>query len=408
MSPLDPDTDYLLIGQSARLELNHWFIRVHLSDTEGRPASGGTVSQLDAATGATYQQPAEDVKTEHAEAKSDDTTESLNTNGGSIWAWPGALGGMAALFLIVILAYALGSRLAILLAEASGLDGVFFIPAGITLAFLLRLPRGAWWVVLAGAGLTELVMDLASGWSVSQALGFAAANVVEPLVGATIVMLAVGRLDLARRRHVLWFTLGAVLTGPAIGALIGAAADRLFGADDFLPTFLQWWLGDALGVVVSGSAILVWGSSRDRRSVFSPVGGMLDPRLGPTHRGDTDDKRLSIGVLGVDRGGHRRSALRVSCGGDDFARDFPGYRLDLHRKPRRAHFRVDASNRSSASQASGGNVHPGGPGGRRRVARTRARHSSRLHLGDHGGGSCPGAQTRTRPGRPDPAGPSSR
>ena len=54
MSPLDPDTDYLLIGQSARLELNHWFIRVHLSDTEGRPASEGTVSQLDAATGATY------------------------------------------------------------------------------------------------------------------------------------------------------------------------------------------------------------------------------------------------------------------------------------------------------------------------------------------------------------------
>ena len=215
------------------------------------------------------------MKTEHAEAESDDTTESLNTNGGSIWGWPGALGGMAALFLIVILAYALGSRLAILLAEASGLDGVFFIPAGVTLAFLLRLPRGSWWVVLAGAGLTELVMDLASGWSVSQALGFAAANVVEPLVGATIVMLAVGRLDLARRRHVLWFTLGAVLTGPAIGALIGAAADRLFGADDFLPTFLQWWLGDALGVVVSGSAILVWGSSRDRRSVFSPWGACL-------------------------------------------------------------------------------------------------------------------------------------
>jgi hypothetical protein len=34
--------------------LNHWFIRAHLSDTDGRLATAGTATQLDAATAAAY------------------------------------------------------------------------------------------------------------------------------------------------------------------------------------------------------------------------------------------------------------------------------------------------------------------------------------------------------------------
>lgn len=206
--------------------------------------------------------------------KSDDTAQ---LTAGSMWTWPDRMGrgGQLALFVVVAAAYAVGAQLAFLLIEVSGLQGVLFIPAGVTVAFLLRLSRHHWWIVLLAAGLTEFTMDLASGYTTAQAIGFSAANVVEPLVGATVVTAACGHINLARRRHVLWFIFGAVLVGPAVGAGIGAAADRAFGGDDLLTTFGQWWLGDALGVVLVGSAFLAPGSSRDRRSPWSVGGAVL-------------------------------------------------------------------------------------------------------------------------------------
>ena len=196
---------------------------------------------------------------------------------GSFWTWPerSERWNVPLLFLMVATAYGIGSKLALLLIEASGLQGVLFIPSGITVAFLIRLRRRHWWVVLLAAGVTEFTMDVTSGLTGWQSLGFAVANVAEPLVGATIISATCGLLDLARRRHLLWFTMGAVLLGPAVGGGLGAGADRLFGGDDFLTTMAQWWLGDALGVVLVGSAILAWGSSRDRRSLFSSWGTLL-------------------------------------------------------------------------------------------------------------------------------------
>lgn len=191
-----------------------------------------------------------------------------------MWSWPDRL-GRPLLFVIVAATYAVGARLAILLIEASGLQGVFYIPAGITVAFLLRLPLRYWWVVLVGAGFAEVAMDLLGGYTVPQSMGYTAANLIEPLVGAAIVRPAVNRLDLARRRHLLWFLFGAVLLGPAVGAGVGAVADRAFGGDDLWTTFGQWWLGDALGVALVGSAILVWGSSPDRRPLRSLRGAAL-------------------------------------------------------------------------------------------------------------------------------------
>lgn len=48
----DPVSEDLLISQTATLELNHWFIRAQLSDTDGRLATEGTGDQLDAAVAA--------------------------------------------------------------------------------------------------------------------------------------------------------------------------------------------------------------------------------------------------------------------------------------------------------------------------------------------------------------------
>lgn len=54
VSNIDPMSEDLLISQGRTLELNHWFIRAHISDTDGRLTTRGSVDQLDAATAATY------------------------------------------------------------------------------------------------------------------------------------------------------------------------------------------------------------------------------------------------------------------------------------------------------------------------------------------------------------------
>lgn len=192
---------------------------------------------------------------------------------GATWTWPKLTPfGLLYLFLVVIGAYAAGSQLAMFIIENSDLESVFFIPAGITVAFLLRLQKPYWVVVLLAAALTEFAMDVLTGFGVEVSIGFALANTIEPLVGALIVTRLKDPLDLSRVRHVWRFILGAVVIGPAIGAGIGALSAEVLEGDGLLATFWQWWLGDALGVILIGSAILVWGSGPDRRRLVSPWG----------------------------------------------------------------------------------------------------------------------------------------
>lgn len=54
VSGIDPVTEDLLIAQTSTLELNHWFIRAHISDIDGSLATEGATDQIDAATAATY------------------------------------------------------------------------------------------------------------------------------------------------------------------------------------------------------------------------------------------------------------------------------------------------------------------------------------------------------------------
>ena len=169
----------------------------------------------------------------------------------------------------VFAGYLVGSELAFRLAEAADLRAVLFIPAGITAAALIRTPRRWWpWILLAAAA-AELIQDLRAGLSAFESLGFVAANVVEPLLAALALRRLAGpRLDLALRKHVGWFLVFAVGAAPLVGGLIGALSDHALGGNRFGETFVQWWLGDGLGVLLVGSLILVWQSSPDRTQML--------------------------------------------------------------------------------------------------------------------------------------------
>jgi len=112
-----------------------------------------------------------------------------------------------------------------------GASASFFPPAGLTVATLLITPRKTWPLWLGTVAVTEITIDLARHSTAFMSLGFATANVVEPLIGAGVTAIS--------------------------------------GAGGHLSTWAQWWLGDALGVLVVATAILAWARPPDWE--FTPV-----------------------------------------------------------------------------------------------------------------------------------------
>lgn len=161
-----------------------------------------------------------------------------------------------AIFAVVWLAYAAGSRTSYAWFNADGLSATFFPAAGVTVSSLL-LTRPRWWpVVLLAAASAELTMNLIHDLPPGAAAGYTLANTTEGLAGALLVRSATTSPDLRRMQDLTAFVLGAVVAAPAIGAAIGATTFNLETGESWSQFAGDWWVGDGLGVLVIGGAIL--------------------------------------------------------------------------------------------------------------------------------------------------------
>lgn len=157
------------------------------------------------------------------------------------------------------LLFALYSLLALSAYElfGAGTIGVtFFPPAGLTYAAFLALPRRHLPMVAAAIVLGELVVDVGKGYGIWWSLGWAAANLTEPLVGATITRRLTPTLGLNRRTATA-VVVGGLIVGPAIGAAIGATTLSIANDRGWATAFPDIWSGDALGVLVVAPVALV-------------------------------------------------------------------------------------------------------------------------------------------------------
>jgi serine phosphatase RsbU (regulator of sigma subunit) len=178
-------------------------------------------------------------------------------------------------FTSVATCYLVGAWLAVYLLSVSGLGAVLFAPAGVTISAMLLLRRHHWPAVLMAAFSAEMFMDLVQGIEFRPTVGFATANTIEPLVGAMVTLWLVPNVDLSRRRSLAAAGLGAVLVGPAVGALIGAGTVGLSGGP-FWSVLFGWWLGDGVGVLLVGGLLLtlVTSADRDRLTAFDSLAMM--------------------------------------------------------------------------------------------------------------------------------------
>jgi serine phosphatase RsbU (regulator of sigma subunit)/integral membrane sensor domain MASE1 len=166
------------------------------------------------------------------------------------------------LFTLVAAIYVVGAELS-WHSFGSGL-AFGFPPAGVDVAILLLAPRRYWPAVLAAIAVGEIGVDIQHHLMIAVVLGSAAANVVEPLVGASCVLWFCRgqRPDLGARPDLARFVAGAAVLGPVAGALIGASVAWLSTGGWWPGLALQWWAGDGIAVLVIGGPVLLWSQRR--------------------------------------------------------------------------------------------------------------------------------------------------
>jgi serine phosphatase RsbU (regulator of sigma subunit)/integral membrane sensor domain MASE1 len=173
--------------------------------------------------------------------------------GGRVRGWRGPVG----VAVLVGAGYGAGLFLAWSLLNADAV-AVFFAPAGVTCAGLVLSPRRRWPLILVTVVAVEVAVDVWQGQDARVVWGFAIANTVEPAVGALLLQRVVARLDLSRWRDVGAFLGCCVVVGPMVGGLVGATTITAGLSRPWMGAFLQFWAGDALGVLTVAGAILAW------------------------------------------------------------------------------------------------------------------------------------------------------
>ncbi len=138
----------------------------------------------------------------------------------------------------------------IALAHSMGRIATIWVANAILLGFTLKHSRRNWTALLVAGCLANIAADLASGDSITAAIAFSLANLVEILtVAAPLRALKLHR-DFARPISLLVFYALAVGPAPAISALLAASYFKLALGQDFVASALNWYACDALGLAI--------------------------------------------------------------------------------------------------------------------------------------------------------------
>jgi PAS domain S-box-containing protein len=163
---------------------------------------------------------------------------------------------------VLAVAYFLTGIVGLELAHEHHAVSLVWPPTGIAIAALYLFGRRLWPGVFIGAACVNLSISGSPGL----ALAVASGNVLESLVGVALLR-SPGRFDprFRRPRDLIWFTIGAVVAAPLIGAFSGATSLCLFGDADWSAhghLLRDWWLGDATGALIVTPVILAWARAR--------------------------------------------------------------------------------------------------------------------------------------------------
>lgn len=167
--------------------------------------------------------------------------------------WPGRLK-----FVCVFAGYIAAGEIGLLVPFTSGNVSPFWPAAGVALAAMLLFGYRVWPAV----ALAAFIVNFFTAVPHPAAAGMALGNTVGPLCGAWLLRQLPGfRPSLRRLRDVLGMVVLGAFCGTAVSATIGAGVLFLTGVNawrGFVPAWLMWWLGDAMGVLIVTPLLLTF------------------------------------------------------------------------------------------------------------------------------------------------------
>ncbi len=156
------------------------------------------------------------------------------------------------------------ARLGLELAVVARQVSIIWPATGLALALLVLRGRRLWPAILIGAFAANLLNDT----SPFASAGIAVGNTLEALLGASLLR-RVGFQPALRRLHDVasLFLLGAFLS-TIVSATIGVTTVCLSGATPwsaFTSLWSTWWIGDAIGNLVTAPFVFVWADQARNR-----------------------------------------------------------------------------------------------------------------------------------------------
>jgi signal transduction histidine kinase len=116
--------------------------------------------------------------------------------------------------------------------------------------FTLRSPRDKAWRVLATGALARFAAGVAIGSTPISATVFSLCNLAEVLIVAVPLRALNATQDFSRPKSLIAFYLLAAGPAPFIPGIFAAAYAHVLRQMDFIPTLVNWYAADALGLVV--------------------------------------------------------------------------------------------------------------------------------------------------------------
>jgi diguanylate cyclase (GGDEF)-like protein len=158
---------------------------------------------------------------------------------------------------VAILYFAISSGVFALI-NPNAIGSAWWPAAGLTLAALYSLRRGAWPTVLVAIAAADIAADLIQGAPLGVGLFWAASNCIEPALGAWALgkVVGAGGIKFDSLSSVGRF-IGVIATvGPIPASLLGSVGSAVVLGQPLIPTWPQWWIGDVLGILMVAPVLL--------------------------------------------------------------------------------------------------------------------------------------------------------
>lgn len=136
----------------------------------------------------------------------------------------------------------------------------FWLPSGLYVGMLIMNDRKIWPLLVFAAYAANISFDLFNGQIFHISLLFSTGNTFEALLGAFLIRKFVGeKISFSTVKDVIGLVVFSALLSTTLSATVGSlVVTSLLGGGSIGKTWLLWWSGDIVGILLVAPFMVVW------------------------------------------------------------------------------------------------------------------------------------------------------